>query len=99
MVEDVRQGSVARAPYSEVFMDYRQVHCGPGRRGAPTPMVEQLALGFLSFGVRTTGDPAGAIPMVRQTVTGLDPNAGIDAIVPMEQAGVELSRAHSGSMR
>ena len=83
VVEDVRQGSIARAPYSEIFMDYRQVIAAQVRRGAPTPMVEQLALGFLSFGVRTTGDPAGAIPMVRQTVNALDPNVGIDAIVPM----------------
>jgi putative ABC transport system permease protein len=85
VVEDVRQGSIARAPYSEIFMDYRQVIAAQVRRGAPTPMVEQLALGFLSFGVRTTGDPAGAIPVVRQTVTAVDTNAGIDAIVPMER--------------
>jgi len=85
VVEDVRQGPVSRPPYSEIFMDYRQVVAAQERRGAPPALIERLAFGFLSFGIRTTGDPAAAIPMVRQAVMTVDSNAGIDAIVPMEQ--------------
>ncbi len=85
VVEDIRQSSVDRPPYSEIFMDYRQVMAAQQRRGVPPAGVEHLAFGFLSFGIRTTSDPEAAIPMVRRTVYGLDNNAGIDAIVPMEQ--------------
>jgi putative ABC transport system permease protein len=85
VVEDVRQRAVERPPYSEIFMDYRQVRDQQEKRGAPKAMVEQLAFGFYSFGLRTTGDPVDAIPLVRQTVTAVDPNTGIDAIVPMER--------------
>lgn len=66
-------------------MDYRQVIAAQQRRGAPPAGIERLAFGFLSFGIRTTGDPAAAIPIVRQVVMAVDSNAGIDAIVPMEQ--------------
>ena len=66
-------------------MDYRQIIAAEQRRGATPQTVEHFAFGFLSFGVRTTGDPSAAIPMVRRTVYELDRNAGIDAIVPMEQ--------------
>jgi putative ABC transport system permease protein len=85
VAEDIRQGPVDRAAYGEIFMDYRQVIAAQQRRGVPQGGVEHLAFGFLSFGIRTTGNPADAIPMVRRTVYGLDRNAGIDAIVPMEQ--------------
>ena len=45
----------------------------------------ESAIGFLSFALRTTGDPAALIPAVRETIVAIDPNIGIDAIVPMEQ--------------
>jgi putative ABC transport system permease protein len=85
VVEDVRQGAVEKAPYSEIFMDYRQVLTAQQQRGVNTGGVEHIAFGFMSFAIRTAGDPAEAIPMVRRTVYGLDRNAGIDAIIPMEQ--------------
>ena len=85
VVEDIRQGPVSRPAYSEIFMDYRQVIAAQQRRGAPPALIERLAFGFFSFGIRTTGDPASAIPMVRQIVMAVDSNAGIDAIVPMER--------------
>jgi putative ABC transport system permease protein len=85
VVDDVRQGAVEKAPYSEVFMDYRQVIAVQQQRGVPAAGVEHIAFGFMSFAIRTAGDPADAIPMVRRTIYGLDRNAGIDAIVPMEQ--------------
>ena len=85
VVEDVRQGAVDRAPYSEIFMDYRQVIAAQQARGVPAGGVEHLAFGFMSFAIRSAGDPAAMIPIVRRTVNDLDRNAGIDAIVPMEQ--------------
>lgn len=85
VVEDIRQGPVSRPAYSEVFMDYRQIIAAQQRRGATPQTVEHFAFGFLSFGIRTTGDPFGAIAMVRQTINSVDANAGLDAIVPMEQ--------------
>jgi putative ABC transport system permease protein len=85
VVEDIRQGPVSRPAYTEIFMDYRQVIAAQQRRGVRPGGVEHLAFGFLSFGLRTNGDPAAAIPMVRRTVMAVDSNAGIDAIVPMER--------------
>jgi putative ABC transport system permease protein len=41
------------------------------------------AIGFLSFAIRTSGDPAALIPGVRETIRSVDPNIGIDAIAPM----------------
>jgi len=44
-----------------------------------------LAIGFLSFAIRTSDDPAGAIPLVRVIVMSVDANIGIDALVPMSR--------------
>lgn len=85
VVEDVRQGRVARPAYPEIFMDYRQIAALCERAGNPKLAVERLAFGFLAFGLRTHGDPETVIPAVRQAVRGVDANAGIDAISPMEQ--------------
>jgi putative ABC transport system permease protein len=85
VVEDVRQGSVARPPYAEIFMDYRQIVALTERAGVPKLGIERLAFGFLAFGMRTRGNPEAAIPAVRQIVNAVDGNAGIDAISPMEQ--------------
>jgi putative ABC transport system permease protein len=85
VVEDVRQGRVATPPYAEIFMDYRQIAALYERAGAPKLTIERLAFGFLSFGVRTRGNLEAVIPAVRQAVRGVDVNAGIDAILPMEQ--------------
>jgi hypothetical protein len=85
VVTDVRQGSLAREPYAEIFMDYRQVIALQERWGAPKGMVDQLAFGFMSFVMRTRGDPAGVIPAVRQAITRADPNAALDAIAPLDR--------------
>lgn len=85
VVDDVRQGQVEKPPYSEIFMDYRQVIATQQQRNVPTGGVEHIAFGFMSFAMRTSGDPAAAIPVVRRTIHDLDRNAGIDAIVPMTQ--------------
>jgi len=85
VVEDVRQGRVASPAYAEIFMDYRQIAALYERAGAPKLTIERLAFGFLSFGVRTRGNPAATIPEVRRVVRDVDGLAGIDAISPMEQ--------------
>jgi len=51
----------------------------------PTAAQERLAFGFLSFVVRTASEPAELMPVVRSLVAHVDPSAGIDAMLPMEQ--------------
>lgn len=85
VVEDVRQESLADEPYPEVYVDYRQLLFL--MQGWPEYRQRQneWAIGFLSFAVRTSGDPASAVPAIRQVVSAVDPNIGIDAITPMER--------------
>jgi putative ABC transport system permease protein len=84
VIADVRQGALHREPYPEIFMDYRQVIAIQQRWGLPAGAVDHLAFGFMSFAMRTRGDPAGLIPQVRQAITRADPNAALDAIMPMD---------------
>ena len=85
VVEDVKQNRLEAPTYAEIFMDYRQVMAVHERMGATRQRIEQIAFGFMSFGVRTRGNPAAAIPDVRAAVRATDRNASIDAIHPMEQ--------------
>ena len=41
------------------------------------------AIGFLSFAVRSSSNPAAMVPVVREAINGVDTNIGIDAIAPM----------------
>ena len=66
-------------------MDYRQVMALQERWGASPGAVDALAFGFMSFALRTRGDPAHAIPSVRRAITLADPQAGIDAIAPVDR--------------
>jgi predicted permease len=82
VAEDVRQEAATDSLVPEVFVDYRQFLAFnasdlPARHN-------EFAIGFLSFALRTTGDPALQIPAVRQSIAAIDPNIGIDAIAPME---------------
>jgi len=54
-------------------------------RQMPVPQQERLAFGFMSFVVRTDGDPARLMPTMRTLVGRVDPNVGIDAMLPMDQ--------------
>ena len=83
VAEDVRQEEATDALAPEVFFDYRQ-YLAFHDVDAPSRQNEG-AIGFLSFALRTTGDPAAMIPTVRNTIRAIDPNIGIDAIAPMER--------------
>lgn len=93
VVEDMRQARLDREPAPQMFVDYRQVLALTQARKLPTAYQERLAFGFLSFVVRTAGEPAALMPAVRRLVARVDPSAGIDAMLPMEQlAASSLAR-------
>jgi predicted permease len=85
VVEDIRQGNVATPAYAEVFMDYRQVRAIHERMKFAKGRVEQIAFGFMSFGVKARGNPLGIIPSIRDAVRAVDPAASIDAIHTMDE--------------
>ena len=80
VVEDVRQRAATDPLVPEVFVDYRQY-----MSLEPSRDKNESAIGFLSFAVRTVGEPAAIVPTVRDAIRSVDPNIGIDAIVPMER--------------
>ena len=84
VIADVRQGAVHREPYAEIFMDYRQVIAIQQRWGTPPGGVDHLAFGFMSFALRAQGHPAQLIPPVREAISRADPNAALDAIMPLD---------------
>lgn len=83
VVEDVRQVKATDEIVPEVFFDYRQ-YLAFHDVDNPAKQNEGV-IGFLSFALRTAGDPAVMVPAVRGTIRDIDPNIGIDAIAPMEQ--------------
>ncbi len=85
VVEDVRNTSLDRDPKPEVFIDYRQLLALQQRWGESIERQDRIAIGFLSFAVRAVGDAAAALPRISQLVRSVDPNAGVDAIVPLER--------------
>jgi putative ABC transport system permease protein len=83
LVEDMHQEDATDTLVPEIFFDYRQylaVHevDNPARQN-------EGVIGFLSFALRTAGDPAALVPTVRDTIRAIDPHIGIDAMAPMEQ--------------
>lgn len=85
VVEDMRQGRLDQEPAPQFFVDYRQVLALTQARQMPIPAQERLAFGFLSFVVRTEGDPARLTGPVQSLIGRVDSNVGIDAMLPMEQ--------------
>ena len=85
VVEDIRQESPTDEVFPEIFVDYRQLLSLMNRGKQPEQRQNEFAIGFLSFAIRTTGDPASVIPEVRQIVKDIDGDVGIDAIVPMSR--------------
>jgi putative ABC transport system permease protein len=93
VVEDIREGSLEREPFAEVFLDYRQVARILESRGQSKRQADQITFGFMSFAARTSGDPRGLITRIRTAVAAADRAAGLDAIAPLEQlVGHALAR-------
>ena len=85
VVDDMRQARLDQEPAPQFFVDYRQVLALTQARRMPVPAQERLAFGFLSFVVRTDGEPAQLMTPVRSLIGRVDSNVGIDAMLPMEQ--------------
>jgi len=83
VVEDLRQTSPTDEVAPEIFVDYRQFLPVLTQWKETEAKQNMLAVGFLSFALRTSGDPLAATSDVRQAVNAVDPNIGIDAIAPM----------------
>lgn len=83
VVEDMRQRTATEPLAPEIFFDYRQ-YLALIDRDLPQRQNE-AAIGFLSFALQTARAPATLVPAVRETVSGLDANIGIDAILPMDR--------------
>jgi putative ABC transport system permease protein len=83
VVEDIRQESPTSDVFPEIFVNYRQFLALMDAAGQKPPRQNELAIGFLSFALRTNANPAALVPEVRQMVNDTDPNVGIDALVPM----------------
>jgi putative ABC transport system permease protein len=71
--------------FPEVFVDYRQLLSIFDAWGEGALRQDVIAIGFLSFALRTTDDPASAMTRVPELVGSVDPNVGIDALVPMSR--------------
>jgi len=83
VVDNMRQKSPANDVAPEVFVDFRQLmHVMEGFDDIKNRQ-DEWAIGFLSFAIRTIGDPAKAVPAVRQAVSSVDSNIAIDAILPV----------------
>jgi putative ABC transport system permease protein len=83
VVEDMRQESLAQETFPEIYVDYRQFLSLLERWPEYTRRQNEWAIGFLSFAIRTGDAPASVIPAIRRLTGAIDPNVGIDALVPM----------------
>jgi putative ABC transport system permease protein len=85
VVEDLRNESPARDPKPEVFIDYRQLLPVLQRSGDSIGRQNTTAIGFLSFAIRMRGDARSAAPAVAQIVRSVDPNVGMESILPLDR--------------
>ena len=72
VVDDMRQARLDQEPAPQFFVDYRQVLALTQARQMPVPAQERLAFGFLSFVVRTDGEPAQLMTTVRSLIGRVD---------------------------
>jgi hypothetical protein len=85
VVADLRNTKAELEPFPEVFINYRDVLKVQQRLGETPLWQHERSLGLLSFSVRTrTGAPSPA-EMTRRIVREVDPTAGIDAMLPLDQ--------------
>jgi putative ABC transport system permease protein len=75
VVDDMRQGLLTQEPVPMLFVDPRQV----------IEEGEGLALGFLCFAVRTTGDPTVVVSDLRTLTRELGPAVTLDSLSTMDQ--------------
>ena len=78
VVEDVREGTLDRAPDPQVFIDYRQMPAGPRPPGAALmgpPPAPYVAI--------RTADAATVVPALRRLVRDLEPQATVDNVAEM----------------
>jgi putative ABC transport system permease protein len=85
VVDDVRNTSPDRAANPEIFVEYRHLLALQQQWGDSLQRQEQLAIGFLSFAVRSRGNPAATAPAAAKIVRAVDSNVGIDAMIPMDR--------------
>jgi putative ABC transport system permease protein len=85
VVDDMQQGRLDQEPTMQFFVDYRQVLALTQATKMTPAQQDRLAFGFLSFVVRTDGDPARLMPAVRSVIARVDANVGIDALIPMDE--------------
>jgi putative ABC transport system permease protein len=85
VVEDIRNTTPDREPVPEIYSDYRQLLAAEQRWGDSPATQDVVAIGFLSFAIRTNGDPAALIPSSAHLVRDADPNVGIESMMPMER--------------
>jgi hypothetical protein len=75
VVEDMRLRLLTQEPVPGLFVDARQV----------IEYGHRMALGFLWYAVRTTGDPMALVPEVRTLTRGLNATATLDSVATLEQ--------------
>src|SRR5207253_10263288 len=64
---------------------YRELLALQQRWGDSTQRQETLAIGFLSFAIRSRRSAESAAPVVSGIVRSADANVGIDAMIPMDR--------------
>jgi putative ABC transport system permease protein len=85
VVEDIHNTTPDRDPVPEIYSDYRQLLAIEQRWGDASATQDTVAIGFLSFALRTSRDPAALIPPAARLVRDADPNVGIESMMPMER--------------
>ena len=85
VVEDMRQESPTDEVFPEIFVDYRQFLSILEKWGQNPQRHDELAIGFLSFAIRTARRSCCCHPVVREIINTVDANVGIDAMVPMSR--------------
>jgi predicted permease len=85
VVQDVRNESLEHEPFPEVFLGPLQLWAASQDAGESIPYQNQTAFGVNSFAIRTKNAPELVMPAIGQIVRAVDPNVGIDAIIPVTE--------------
>jgi putative ABC transport system permease protein len=85
IAEDIRNTTPDREVFPEAYVDYRQLLAVQQKWGDTVQQQDTVSIGFLSFAIRTAGDPAAAIPSFTRAVRDADSNVGLESIMPMER--------------